>query len=44
MKPYKYKENITINRIPEFTDEWFEFRKSGLGGSDISAVMGLNGK
>lgn len=36
------KTKLQIHRIPEHTDEWYEFRKSGIGGSETGSVLGLN--
>ena len=36
------KSNIKIHRIPHQTDEWYEFRKRGIGGSEIGTVLGIN--
>lgn len=37
MKPIKVVSTKNLNR-----DDWLEFRKKGIGGSDASAVVGLN--
>jgi len=36
------KSKIVIHRIPEHSPEWYAFRENGIGGSDISALLGLN--
>jgi putative phage-type endonuclease len=36
------RSDLQITRIPQHTDEWFEYRKSGIGGSEIATVLGLN--
>lgn len=34
--------NITIHRIKSHTPEWHAFRANGIGGSEVSSVLGLN--
>ena len=36
------RSDLIITRIPPHTPEWFEYRKSGIGGSEASTVLGLN--
>ena len=36
------RSDLIITRIPPHTTEWFEYRKSGIGGSEMSTVLGLN--
>lgn len=36
------KSNLVITRIPPHTKEWFDFRKNGIGGSEMSQVLGLD--
>jgi putative phage-type endonuclease len=36
------KSNLKIYRIPEHTDEWFAFRRNGIGGSEVATILGLN--
>lgn len=36
------KSHLKIHRIPQHTDEWYEFRKNGIGGSEIGTILGLN--
>ena len=36
------KSKLKIIRIPHGTDEWYEFRKNGIGGSEMGTVAGLN--
>jgi putative phage-type endonuclease len=36
------KKNLIRNDIPLYTDEWYNFRQNGVGGSEISTVMGLS--
>jgi len=38
----KMKSHIKIYNIPFGTDEWYEFRKRGIGGSEIATVLGIN--
>jgi putative phage-type endonuclease len=35
-------KDLKIYRIPHHTDEWFEFRKNGIGGSEVGTVLGIN--
>jgi putative phage-type endonuclease len=36
------RSDFIITRIPEHTDEWYNFRKNTIGGSEIGCVLGLN--
>jgi putative phage-type endonuclease len=36
------RSDLIITRIPQHTPEWHQYRKSGIGGSEISTVLGLN--
>jgi len=36
------KNSLKIYNIPYGTDEWYHFRKNGIGGSEIGTVLGLN--
>jgi putative phage-type endonuclease len=36
------RSDLIITRIPVHTPEWHEYRKSGIGGSELSTVLGLN--
>jgi putative phage-type endonuclease len=36
------RSDLVITRIPVHTPEWFEYRKRGIGGSEIATVLGLN--
>ena len=36
------KSHLEIIRIPQHTPEWYEFRKNGIGGSEIGTILGLN--
>ncbi|OPZ49394.1 MAG: YqaJ-like viral recombinase domain protein [Bacteroidetes bacterium ADurb.BinA104] len=36
------KSDLIITRIEPHTDEWYEFRKNGIGGSEIGTILGLN--
>jgi putative phage-type endonuclease len=36
------KSTLQITRIPQHTPAWHEFRKNGIGGSEIATVLGLN--
>jgi len=36
------KSDLQIIRIPDHSSEWYEFRKNGIGGSDMGTVLGLN--
>lgn len=36
------KSHIQIINIPHHTDEWYAFRKNGIGGSEIGTVLGIN--
>lgn len=36
------KKDLQIHRIPHNTDEWYEFRQNGIGGSEVGTVLGIN--
>lgn len=36
------RSDLIITRIPQHTDEWFAYRRTGIGGSEMSTVLGLN--
>jgi hypothetical protein len=36
------KSKLKVHRIPEHTDAWFEFRKNGIGGSEMGMVLQQN--
>lgn len=36
------RSDLIITRIPQHVDEWFQYRKSGIGGSEMSTILGLN--
>jgi len=36
------KSDLIITYIPQQTSEWFKYRQSGIGGSEMSTVLGLN--
>lgn len=36
------KSSLIITRIPQHTSEWHSFRTNGIGGSEISCVLGMN--
>ena len=36
------RSDLIITRIPEHTDEWFKYRQTGIGGSEMATVLGLN--
>lgn len=36
------RSDLIITRIPQHSDAWFEYRKSGIGGSEMSCVLGLD--
>jgi len=36
------RSDLIIHRIPAHTPEWYKFRTSGIGGSEVSTVLGLN--
>jgi putative phage-type endonuclease len=36
------KSKLKVVRIPEYIKEWHTFRKSGIGGSEVGSVLGLN--
>lgn len=35
------RSDLIITRIPSHTKEWFDFRRNGIGGSEISDICGL---
>lgn len=41
-KRFKMRSDLIITRIPQHSPEWYDFRKNGIGGSDIGTVLGLN--
>ncbi len=36
------RQDLEIYNIPYGTDEWHEFRKRGIGGSEMGTVLGIN--
>jgi len=36
------KDKLKVHRIPYRTPEWYEFRKSGIGGSEIGQILRLD--
>jgi len=36
------KKDLQIHTIPHHTEEWYEFRKNGIGGSEMGTVLGIN--
>jgi len=36
------RSDLIITRIPQHSKEWYDFRLNGIGGSEISTVLGLN--
>jgi putative phage-type endonuclease len=36
------KKDLQIHMIPHHTDEWYEFRQGGIGGSEMGTVLGIN--
>jgi putative phage-type endonuclease len=36
------RSDLIITRIPPHTKEWFQYRQSGIGGSETATVLGLN--
>ena len=36
------RKDLIITRIQPHTDAWFEYRRSGIGGSELATVLGLN--
>jgi putative phage-type endonuclease len=36
------RSDLIIARIPLHTKEWFDYRKTGIGGSEMATVLGLN--
>jgi putative phage-type endonuclease len=36
------RSDLIITRIPYGTAEWFDYRTTGIGGSEMSTVLGLN--
>lgn len=35
-------KKLKVYNIPHHTDEWYEFRKRGIGGSEVGTVLGIN--
>ena len=36
------RSDLIITRIPQNTDAWFQYRKGGIGGSEMAQVLGLD--
>jgi putative phage-type endonuclease len=36
------RQDLEVHMIPHHTDEWYDFRKRGIGGSEIGTVLGIN--
>lgn len=36
------KSHLKIYHIPMHTEKWYEFRKNGIGGSEIGTILGLD--
>lgn len=36
------KKNLKIYNIPHHTEEWYDFRMNGIGGSEVGTVLGIN--
>jgi putative phage-type endonuclease len=36
------RSDLIITRIPEHTPAWYDYRTTGIGGSELSTVLGLN--
>jgi putative phage-type endonuclease len=36
------RSDLQIYRFPVHSDEWYSFRRNGIGGSEIGTVLGLN--
>lgn len=36
------KKHLQLHKIPHGTEEWYAFRKNGIGGSEASTVLGIN--
>ena len=36
------KSHLQIHRIETHTDEWYDFRMNGIGGSEMATVLGIN--
>jgi predicted phage-related endonuclease len=36
------RSDLIITRIPQHSDEWFDYRTTGIGGSEMSTILGLN--
>lgn len=36
------KSDLIITRIEPHSQEWYDFRKNGIGGSEIGTILGLN--
>lgn len=36
------RKDLEIHMIPHHTEEWYEFRKQGIGGSEMGTILGIN--
>jgi putative phage-type endonuclease len=36
------KKDLKIYNIPHHSEEWYEFRMNGIGGSEVGTVLGIN--
>lgn len=36
------RSDLIITRIPQHAEEWFSFRKNGIGGSEMATILSLN--
>ncbi|RLD57004.1 MAG: hypothetical protein DRI97_06310 [Bacteroidetes bacterium] len=36
------RQDLEIHTIPHHTDEWYDFRKRGIGGSEMGTILGIN--
>lgn len=36
------KKELKVINIPHHTDEWYDFRLNGIGGSEVGTVLGIN--
>lgn len=36
------RKDLQIYSIPHHTEEWYEFRKRGIGGSEMGTILGIN--
>jgi putative phage-type endonuclease len=36
------RSDLIITRIPPHTEDWFKYRESGIGGSEMACVLGLD--